>query len=124
MYKRTPETQARYDKARKDGDTILRHDENDNIYFDLSQAVIHQEYAHWVLIPNSFPYDALFTTHDMLVPRRRFAHIRDATDEERHEYYAIKKDIDNNFKYESIIENFEASRSAPDHFHAHLVVWR
>ena len=123
MTRRTPATQQRYDQARERGDTIIHVDTQGNRFLDWQQERVIYEYDHWVVIPNRFPYDAIFTVHDLLVPKRHFAYVRDATDEERHEYYQIKKQLDQDDTYESIIENFSRSRSVDTHFHAHLVCW-
>jgi len=122
--KRTQGTQDRYDLAKKTGATILETNEAGDKCFNLENARVLRSWEYWVIIPNSFPYDQIAKKHDMLVPKRRFAYIRDATDEERHEYYAIKKELDRASEYESIMENFSHSRSARGHFHAHLISWR
>lgn len=123
MNRRTLETQKRYDDDRKKGETIITTDESGNRYLDWTQEQPIREYEHWVIIPNRYPYDAIFVQHDLLIPKRHFSFIREATNEERHEYYRIKKELDGEGVYESIIENFSNSRSVQKHFHAHLVDW-
>lgn len=118
------ETQKLFDQAKKEGTTIAKIDSDGEMFFDLSRTTIIQDHDHWVVIPNDFPYDVICTKHDMLVPKRPFNYIREATDAERHEYYAIKKRLDSEGQYESIIENFTQNRSNTGHFHAHLVVWK
>lgn len=123
MTQRSKQTQEAYDLAREQGETIIVVDEAGNRFLDWTQEENRTEYDHWVIIPNRYPYDTIFSVHDLLIPKRHFAFIREATDEERHEYYAIKKQLDKEGKYESIIENFTNSRSVNKHFHAHLVHW-
>lgn len=124
MFQRTPETQKRYDQARAEGTTILQYDDDGKAFFDLSRVSLIKYYTYWVMIANDFPYDAIFTTHNMLIPKRVFAFLRDATDAERQEYFAIRKELDDEAYYDSIIENFFHSRSAKKHFHAHVVHWK
>lgn len=123
MTKRSKETQQAYDEARKQGKTIIAVDAEGRRFLDWTQTTIIREYDYWAIIANDFPYDTIFTTHDLLLPKRHFAFIRDATDAERHEYYRIKKELDQEGNYESLIENFSNSRSVEKHFHVHLVDW-
>ena len=120
---RTDATQHAYDQARADGETSLTFDAQGLAIFDLEQERFLREYTHWVVIENRYPYDKVFAVHHMLVPKRPFPFVREATDEERAEYYQIKKELDQDSEYQSIIENFSNSRSVRKHFHAHLVVW-
>ena len=122
--KRTIETQARYDQAKKTGESIVEVGQDGETFFNLSRTHALEQYNYWVIIPNDFPYDSIFSKHDLLVPKRSFNFIREATPQEREEYYEIKKGIDGSETYESIIENFSSTRSAKGHFHAHLVVWK
>lgn len=124
MSKRSPQTQSLYDQAKRDGTSIVELGDDGEVFFNLSRAVILQEFTHWVIVANDFPYDMIFSEHNMLVPKRSFNFIREATEEERDEYYSIKKQLDEEGGYHSIIENFSGTRSAPGHFHAHLVVWK
>lgn len=120
---RTEATQKAYEEARAQGETSLLFNEEGIAVFDLEQEAYIAEYEYWVIIPNRYPYDAVFATHHMLVPKRAFPYLRDATQEEEAEYYRIKHELDREESYQSIIENFSNSRSVRKHFHAHLVVW-
>lgn len=124
MNKRTQHTKDLFEKAKREGTTIVDRGSDGELFFNLEKTEIIRNYDSWVIIPNGFPYDVMCSRHDMLVPKRPFNYIREATDQERHEYYAIKKQLDSEGIYESIIENFSENRSNTGHFHAHLVVWR
>jgi len=124
MSKRTAATQKLYDEARKDGTTILRKDSNGNCYFDWEKEVAIQEWNNWVLLSNRFPYDKIFLQHDILLPKKRVAFIRQMSKDVLDEYFLVKKEIDEEQNYNSIVENFSTSRSVKQHFHAHLVVWK
>jgi len=124
MMKRTQETQDQYDQAKQNGKSIVEIGADGETFFNLARAQSLREYTHWVIITNDFPYDFVFDTHDLLVPKRPFNYMREANQQEREEYYMIKKELDVQGKYQSIVENFTESRSAPGHFHAHLVVWK
>ncbi len=123
MQKRTEQTQAAYDRAREEGDTIIATDEQGHQYFQWYDRAAIRDYMHWVIIHNRFPYDAMFTEHHLLIPKKRIAFLRDAAQEVRDEYYEIKKNLDQEEVYESIIENFSNSRSVGGHYHIHLVNW-
>ena len=64
-----------------------------------------------------------FSEHHLLIPKTRVAFLRDAPPEVQEEYYQIKKQLDEEQVYDSIIENFSNGRSVNGHFHVHLVNW-
>lgn len=59
MSVRTPKTEARYQKDKKEGKTQK-----------LNEVMPIMEWYHWKLIPNEYPHDKLNTKHDMVVLKR------------------------------------------------------
>jgi hypothetical protein len=84
-----------------------------------ASAPLHA-FKHWKIIPNTFPYDKIATTHHMVVPLR---HVRESelTPEELQELLAIKHEYIN-AHYEYILEATHKKKTIPAHFHLHLVV--
>lgn len=79
-----------------------------------------QEFTHWRIITNNFPYDLVAKVHHMILP---IEHMSDAqiTDEAWKELMDIKHSyIDE--RYEFIIESTHKTKSVPAHFHLHLLV--
>ncbi len=50
---------------------------------------IIEEYTHWVLMRNEFPYDRYFSKSDMLVTKRHTQE-HELTDEEIAEFFTLK----------------------------------
>lgn len=95
----------------------------EHIYKPGERDTIVREYTHWYIIKNNFPYDAVATRHDMLVPKRVFGSLSDATAVERAEYEEIISALEDEKMYDCIIVNFSKERSVHKHFHTHLIVW-
>lgn len=85
---------------------------------------IRQEFTHWLIIANQYPYDTVASTHDLLIPRRHFAKERDATRAEADEALEILYALDQSGYYDSILKNFVIAQSQRDHFHYHLLTWK
>jgi len=83
---------------------------------------IIKEYDHWVVIPNFFPYDALSDVHNMLLPKRKFPNLSDASKDELVELEAIKPDLAET--YDTILENLGSTRSIGAWFHFQLIKWK
>ena len=79
-----------------------------------------QEFTHWRIIPNNFPYDLVAKTHHMIVPKEHLAQGEIST-EAWLELDEIKKGPIND-SYDFILEATLHQRSIPSHFHLHLVV--
>ena len=109
---RTPETAARYEEVKKntpktDGCRLC------------SDGRALQEFKHWYIMPNEFPYDRFFEKSDMLVSKRH-------TDEEglNAEEIAEWRELKNTVlsdNYDHIFENLPKQKSIPHHIHYHLV---
>lgn len=86
----------------------------------IEKSATLREFKYWRVIANDFPYDAVATTHDLLVPKRKFAEIVEATKEE-------KEELDNLIKeylcetYDMYLVNFNKGRTVQDHYHIHLL---
>ncbi len=86
---------------------------------DLRSEPTVWEGEHWVMIPNRYPYDGVFQQHDLLLPKRDFAHARDMTTEEYGELRNIL-DSDIGANYHIFFENSMHRRSHKGLFHLHL----
>ncbi len=110
---RTPEMRAKYD-AHMSGTEIIPDDPDELI----------KDFVHWKIIKNKFPYDAIFSTHHMIVSKRIFSSTEEATAEETAEYLEIKQQLNNEGFYDLLLENFHKNQSKPKHCHIHLLVWK
>ncbi len=115
---RTKETFDAYQEYKK----LQRESYTDEFSFHEDVGDIVKEYTHWFIRENKFPYDLIFSKHDMLVPRRVISSYEDMTPEELEEYIMIRKEISG--KYDGILENFTSAKSVQAHFHPHLFVWK
>lgn len=85
--------------------------------------VIVREFDQWLIIENNYPYDAVAKTHHLLVPKRHFPFIDNASVDEYDELYQLKHDLDREGFYDCIVENFSVGKSQPQHLHYHLIEW-
>lgn len=92
--------------------------------FNNSSDTIVREFEHWLIIKNNYPYDAVAETHDMLVPKRIFGSLDEATPAEREEYESILTLLTDEDDYDALQINFSKNRSVLRHFHIHLLVWK
>lgn len=79
------------------------------------------EYKHWYITKNDYPYDAVTSHHHMLVSKE---HVNDETKlskEARMELYRIIWELESKSFYDSILRNFQAAQSHPTHLHYHLL---
>jgi len=115
---RTQETYEKYIESRNS----LTEEQKENFHFNLENENILHEWKYWVLIPNDFPYDAVLSKHNMLVPKRAFPDLSESTDEEFHELQDIKLELSG--EYDAALENFKSNRSVSEHFHLHVIHWK
>lgn len=85
----------------------------------LCDARTIESYTHWSKIPNKYPYDAVTTKHDQLVPKRH-TNGDDLTGEELAELDSLKKTA-LSAEYSFVMETLSKSKSIPGHFHLHLI---
>lgn len=117
---RSPETEAKYQEFKK----AKRLAGADLYVFDLKEEVIIREFTHWLIIKNRFPYDNMTSVNHMLIPKRAFGDLLDASVEETAEYLEIKTILTNEAYYDALVENFPRSKSVSGHVHLHLVRWK
>lgn len=86
--------------------------------------VVVKEYQHWKIIKNNYPYDAIAEVHDLLVPKRIFSVLSEASDEECTEYREILLSLEKEHQYEAMLINFTKNQSVSAHFHLHLLTWK
>ncbi len=86
----------------------------------LCKAKTIQEFTHWRIIDNKYPYDAVAAVHEMIVPMRHCTE-KELTSEELAEYSELKQTVLNQ-KYSHIFEALPKSKSIPGHHHLHLIV--
>ncbi len=86
----------------------------------LCEEVTLQEFEHWRLVANEYPYDRIAEIHHMLIPK---AHVDQVgvSSLAWQEYAALKETfISENYGY--ILETTHKNKSVPRHFHVHLIV--
>ncbi len=74
-----------------------------------------KEYKYWLIVENRFPYNAVFSNHRMLAPKRHLK--EDLNKEEMLELKFILKEEE----YDYCVLNKRDRRSLPEHFHYHLL---
>ncbi len=112
---RSEETAARYLAD------ITSRQEDESCRLCKFELVI-QEFEHWVLKRNKYPYDRYFERSDMLVTRRHVADT-DLNQAERSELEKLKREVLCT-NYDSLLEHMPAQRSIPAHAHYHLVQFK
>lgn len=78
-----------------------------------------QRFTYWYIRPNNFPYDAVASKHDLLLPLRHTTGA-DFTKEELAELEQLKRTVLND-SYQFIFETLPGAKSIPEHFHLHLI---
>lgn len=86
----------------------------------LCSALPLQEFTHWKLINNKFPYDRICKVHHMVVPKRHIIEM-ELTGEEKSELLELKHTVLND-GYTFIVEPLPQHKSIPTHFHLHLLI--
>lgn len=81
-----------------------------------------KQFTYWKITHNNFPYDAIVSTHDMIMPLRHTDEVG-VSKEEWMEFEAIKRDYIH-ATYSFILENMGSTRSIPKHFHLHLMRYK
>ena len=78
---------------------------------------IVEEFTHFAIIENKFPWDRITRTHHLLIPKRKFARAEDMTEAEEAEWKTIRKKI--GATYDMFIENLTGTLG--DIYHPHLI---
>lgn len=79
-----------------------------------------KEWEYWALINNDYPYDAVYRTSHMLIPKR-VATKKDLSKTELNELNQIIEELSD--KYDCYLVNFANKQSIKNHFHVHLLVY-
>lgn len=102
--------------------TKLRSEENFQKYKKnrkpLESLKSLNEWEHWRLVRNEYPYDMVFDKHDLLILNRKVESIFDLTKAERDELELIvngRQSI-----YDGILYPFRHTMTYPDTLHLHL----
>lgn len=85
----------------------------------LCSVKIKQEFKHWIIVKNKFPYDAVARTHDLIVSKRhvgwnKLSKLELAELKKLKETYLCQN-------YSFLLEAFAKDRSVPNHYHLHLI---
>lgn len=115
-----PDTQAAYEAwkaSRTEGDCVFCE------YTTGDTSYVLQEYSHFLLTTNRFPYavwdDRQVTNHRMLIPKRHLMKLRDFTSDESTEFLQLLSEFeDQGFSVYSRAQQ-DPSRSIT-HQHTHL----
>jgi len=112
MTLRLPETEARYQADIVAGKTQ-----------SLQDVEPRREWKYWKLIPNKYPHDRLYAYHDLLIPKRMLATLRETKPKELEEYIEIttRALVDD---YDCVFINFPSKQTIRTLFHAHLGVFK
>lgn len=104
---------------RVESEEYYQYAKQNGIAGPLRDEPVVQEFNHWALIANRFPYDAVFTQHDMLIPKRDFAYAREMN---RRESKELRDILDGPIGavYHLFFENTVARRSNLTLYHLHL----
>lgn len=114
---RTPETEEAYQRYLLTGDKDCCFCRELDRYKNSPFTAIKRTWGFWMLMQNEYPYDRVYTTHDMLAPLR---HVdwQDLTVKEVTEYNRIMNELRG--KYQQLVENLGDRQSQPGHYHIHL----
>lgn len=80
-----------------------------------------EEWRHWKLIDNSYPYDIAFKEHHLLIPRR-VAPKQKLNVAEKLELEDILNSLSE--RYDCYLENFIRKQSIKNHYHLHLLTYK
>lgn len=76
----------------------------------------------WRIQPAKFPYDAVYSKHDLLIPARHVNYIDDLTETELYHLLVQLALFDSSpDEYDSIMYNFKHKQTVPQHLHFHLL---
>lgn len=79
-----------------------------------------KEWEYWTLINNEYPYDAVYRTSHMLIPKRVVTK-KDLNKTELNELNQIIEELSD--EYDCYLVNFANKQSIKSHFHIHFLVY-
>lgn len=109
---RTEEMHSRYESERQA--------DIDSGGCPLCDAPTIEEFTHWRIIPNKYPYDAVTVRHEQIVPKRH-TDGKDLSEEEILELEELKLNRLNK-EFVFLFESLPKQKSIPGHYHLHLIV--
>jgi hypothetical protein len=86
----------------------------------LEEEVI-QEWKHWALIENAFPYSSVFKVNHMLIPKREVDKAG-LNKKESSELELILEELSD--IYDCHLTNFPGKQSRKNHFHIHMLIYK
>ena len=114
---RKPETQDKYDQYKAEKRLGCAFCFKDGV-----ERKILKKYKYWFITENLFPYDAVYSRNDMLVPARHFEWAWDINEQERLELMEIRKELAEGREYDELLENFPTTKTQI-HYHLHLLAF-
>lgn len=81
------------------------------------------EYKYWLILPNDYPYDLVFSVSDLLICKRHVQNEVDLTVEEMEELVSIKRQVKKGEYYSVIWENTHPRQTIPPHYHVHFLTF-
>ncbi len=97
-----------------------------NWCFLCARDLLRQEFRHWFICENRYPYTEITKRHDLLAPKRHIKSIEELTKEEFEELKSILFQINCRQlgKYDQVQYNVPEKQSCKFHFHLQLLVLR
>lgn len=108
MNLRTPATEKRYREYLASGGKN-----------DWATCYAIREFTYWKIIRNKFPYDAVATQHDLLIPKEPFIKFYDMPEEYITEFHGVTNLME--LFYESQLKNSPHKRTVAEWWHLHLL---
>lgn len=88
----------------------------------LSDIPAIKTFIYWRIVPNDFPYNVAFKTHDLLIPNREYAGWKDLPRLAQAEFRWILDNYCQN-RYDMIVENTHHRRTVHNLYHVHLLTY-
>ena len=80
-----------------------------------------KQYKYWRIVKNEYPYDAIASRHDLLVPERQIKDIFLITKKEWQELKTLWRSFINNRHYDCILIPLPWSQTFKGRIHFHLI---
>ena len=81
-------------------------------------------FTHWYITVNDYPYDAVASSHNMLVPIDYVSEENQLTTGAKRELELIFNRLNEAGEYDCILRNFTVGQTHPVHLHYHLIKWK
>lgn len=96
---------------------------NSSESFNLADETVVQEFEHWTIIENRFPYDNMAHVNHLLVSKKPLQSAHAAPNNIKEEFESIIESLVNEEFYDARIENFPQVTTVKTQYHIHLVKW-